>query len=144
MILYPKRSSSVHRVETQFEPYILCQLRSLISSLDQNEMRNFGQSIHNNPYRIISFRGARQSSNEVHTNLCNTPGVTWARATLTLEAVVTRSKGLGQHLRTWRPSANNVANDIRSITLILAHLLPWIRGEKNPRPLLNPIFQNPK
>jgi hypothetical protein len=75
---------------------------------------------------------------------CNTPGVTLARATLALEAVITRSKGLGQHLRTWRPSADKVANDIRSITLILAHLLPWIRGEKNPRPLLNPIFQNPR
>ena len=32
----------------------------------------------------------------------------------------------------------------KSITLILAHLLPWIRGEENPRPLLNPISQNPR
>jgi hypothetical protein len=69
MILYPKRSSSVHRVETQSEPYILYQLRSLTSSLDRNEMSNFGQSIHNNPYSVISFLGARQSCNEIHTNL---------------------------------------------------------------------------
>jgi hypothetical protein len=73
VILYPKRSSWVHRVETQSEPYILYQLRSLIGSLDQNEMSYFGQSIHNHPYRIISFRGARQSSNEVHTNLFTLP-----------------------------------------------------------------------
>ena len=68
----------------------------------------------------------------------------WLEPTLALEAVITRGKGLGQHIRTWRSSANKVANDIRSITLILAHLLPWIRGEKNPRPLLNPISQNPR
>jgi hypothetical protein len=68
----------------------------------------------------------------------------WLEPTLALEAVITRGKGLGQHLRTWRSSAKKVANDIRSITLILAHLLPWIRGEKNPRPLLNPISQNPR
>jgi hypothetical protein len=68
----------------------------------------------------------------------------WLEPTLALEAVLTRGKGLGQHIRTWRSSANKVANDIRSITLILAHLLPWIRGEKNPRPLLNPISQNPR
>ncbi len=36
-------------------------------------MSHFGQSIHNNPYRIISFRGARQSSNEVYTNLFPLP-----------------------------------------------------------------------
>jgi hypothetical protein len=46
-------------------------------------------------------------------------------------------------LRTWRASANKVANDMRSITLILAHLLPWIRGEKNPRPLLKPYLPKP-
>jgi hypothetical protein len=73
MIPYPKRSSSVHRVETQSEPYILSQLGSLISSLDQNEMGHFGQSIHNNSYRIISFRGARQSNNEIHTNFFPPP-----------------------------------------------------------------------
>jgi hypothetical protein len=59
----------------------------------------------------------------------------WLEPTLALEAVITGGKGLGQHIRTWRSSANQVANDLRSITLILAHLLPWIRGERNPRPL---------
>jgi hypothetical protein len=32
---------------------------------------------------------------------------------------------------------------MRSITLILAHLLLWIRGEKNPRPLLKPCLPKP-
>jgi hypothetical protein len=73
---------------------------------------------------------------------CNTPGVTLARATLALEAVFTRGKDLGHHIRTWRSNANKVANGMRSITLILTHSPPWIRGEKNPRPLLNPISQN--
>src|SRR5688572_7692484 len=36
-------------------------------------MSHFSQSIHNNPYRIISFLGARQSSNEIHTNLFPLP-----------------------------------------------------------------------
>jgi hypothetical protein len=67
----------------------------------------------------------------------------WLEPTLALEAVITRGKGLGQHLRTWRASSNKVANDMRSITLILAHLLPWIRGEKNPRPLLKPYLPKP-
>jgi hypothetical protein len=85
------------------------------------------------------------SGEDVRRNRCVTPQVLpWLKPTLALEAVFTRGKDLGHHIRTWKPSANNVANDIRSITLILAHLLPWIRGEKNPRPLLNPIFQNPK
>jgi hypothetical protein len=36
----------------------------------QFQIQNLGvTSIHNNSYRTISFRGARQSSNEVHTNL---------------------------------------------------------------------------
>jgi hypothetical protein len=78
-------------------------------------------------------------------NIAVTPQVLpWLEPTLALEAVITRGKGLGQHIRTWRSSANKVANGIRSITLILAHLLPWIIGEKNPRPLLNPISQNPR
>jgi hypothetical protein len=56
----------------------------------------------------------------------------WLKPTLALEVVITRGKGLGQHIRTWRSSANKVANDIRSITQILAHLLPWIRGGEEP------------
>jgi hypothetical protein len=41
----------------------------------------------------------------------------WLEPTLALEAVITGGKGLGQHIRTWRSSANQVANDLRSITL---------------------------
>jgi hypothetical protein len=33
----------------------------------------FSQSIHNHPYSIISFLGARQSSNKIHTNLFPLP-----------------------------------------------------------------------
>jgi hypothetical protein len=67
----------------------------------------------------------------------------WLEPTLILKALITCGRGFGPHPRTWRSCANHVANDLRSLTLILAHLLPWIRGEKNPRPLLNPSFQNP-
>jgi hypothetical protein len=67
----------------------------------------------------------------------------WLKLTLALEAVITRGKGLGQHIRTWRSNANKVANGMRSITLILTHSPPWIRGEKNPRPLLNPSSPKP-
>ena len=77
-------------------------------------------------------------------NIAVTPQVLpWLEPTLALEAVITRGKGLGQHIRTWRSCANQVANDMRSITLILAHLLPWIRGEKNPRPLLKSYLPKP-
>jgi hypothetical protein len=67
----------------------------------------------------------------------------WLKPTLALEAVITRGKGLGQHIRTWRSNANKVANGMRSITLILTPSPPWIRGEKNPRPLLNPSSPKP-
>jgi hypothetical protein len=67
----------------------------------------------------------------------------WLKPTLALEAVFTRGKDLGHHIRTWRSNANKVTNGMRSITLILTHSPPWIRGEKNPRPLLNPSSPKP-
>jgi hypothetical protein len=66
MSLYLKQSSSVLHVNTQSEPCITLPTEILVSSLDRNEVSYFGQSIHNHPYGIISFRGARQPDNEVH------------------------------------------------------------------------------
>jgi hypothetical protein len=67
----------------------------------------------------------------------------WLKPTLALEAVFTRGKDLGHYIRTWRSNANKVANGMRSITLILTHSPPGIRGEKTPRPSPKPYLPKP-